>query len=77
VRTSPRCTELLHEIGNRQHLGSVGLVCLQRGDLFGQGAPAPEPIGSLDQSGPDGLGSTQSGCFESAQGLEGIGVESN
>ena len=74
---SPRRTELLHELCDGEHLGTVGFVRLQHGHFLCQDLPALEPIGSLDQRRPDGPGSAHAGGLQSAEGSEGFIVQSN
>jgi len=74
---SPRRTEALHEVGHRQHLGTIVVVGLQGGHLGGELPLVVEPRCSLDQCGTDCLGAGHTGCLELVEGLERFVVESN
>lgn len=41
--TSPRSTEILHQLRHCQHLGAVHVVCLQRGDFSREFASTSQP----------------------------------
>ena len=53
---SPRRTEVLHEIGDRQHLGTVVFVGFQRRDLGSEGLLVETTRRCLNQSGTNCLG---------------------
>jgi hypothetical protein len=53
VRTSPLCTQLLHEVGNGQHLGAIRVVCFESGDFLGESAAISKTVGSLHERNPN------------------------
>lgn len=70
---SPRCmtrsgSELLHQLSDGAHLGSIGIVSFERGDLGGECSSIVEPGGGGDECGADGGGAADPGRLQLSEG---------
>ncbi len=77
AKTSPRRTETLHELGDGQHLRSIGLVCFESGDFSCESSLVVETRCCLHQGGTDRFGPAHTGGLELGQRPQSFIVESN
>lgn len=74
---SPLRTEAFHQGGHFPHLLPIGFIGLQRRDLRGDFLTAPEVVGRLDKSRPDGLGATHSRRFKAGKSAGGFLIKTD
>jgi hypothetical protein len=69
--------QALHDVGNGQHLGALGLVCFEGGDFLGESATVSEALRRLHERCPNRFRSAQAGCLEGPERPERFVVQAN